>query len=259
MDPRLHVHIPYRMLRDEMAFLLARGLQPEIAFKGPELDAVDRGELSALGRQLRSAGLRVAVHAPFMDLNPGALDPLVKQATQIRVGQTLAAAERLGAHRVILHPGYDRWRYAGNEELWVEASLAFWRPFLRQAADAGLLLALENVFEDAPDNLVKLLAAVDSPTLGHCFDVGHWHMFCREKISLGAWFEQLGARVVHLHLHDNHGERDEHLPPGEGLICFDRLFSLIEHWAPAATMTLEAHDRQSLLRALVNIRPFLAP
>lgn len=258
MDPRLHVHIPYRMLRDEMAFLLARGLQPEIAFKGPELDEVGDADLASIGRQLRAAGLRVTVHAPFMDLNPGALDPLVKEATATRVAQTLVAAERLGAHRVILHPGYDRWRYAGNDALWVEACLDFWPPFLRRAADAGLLLALENVFEDAPGNLVKLLDALDSPVLGHCFDVGHWHMFCRGKVTLEQWFAQLGARLVHCHLHDNHGERDEHLPPGEGLIDFDRLFSLLRQRAPAATLTLEAHDRASLLRALIAVCPFLA-
>lgn len=258
MDARLHLSLPYRMLDAQGDFFLARRLQPEVAFKGPDLDEADlTAVLERWSGAFRAAGLAVTVHAPFMDLNPGALEPLVRQVTALRLNQALDAAQRLGARRLVVHPGYDRWRYGGNEDLWVEQSLEFWPALIRRAAEAGVVLAMENVFEDVPDNLEKLFAALASPWFGHCFDVGHWHLFCRRRISLAEWFERLGKHLVHLHVHDNLGEGDDHLPIGEGLICFDEFFALVARHGPQATLTLEAHEAQSLSRALLAVRPYL--
>lgn len=255
---RLHVSLPYRMLAEQGGFFLERRLRPEIAFKGPDLDEGNLDEvLDHWGAEFRAAELGVTVHAPFMDLNPGALEPLVRQATAVRLHQSLDAARRLGARILVVHPGYDRWRYAGNEDLWVEQSVEFWPPLIRRAAEAGVILAMENVFEDGPGNLEKLFAAIGSPWFGHCFDVGHWHLFCRDRISLTDWFQRLARHLVHLHVHDNLGQGDDHLPIGEGLISFGEFFALVERHAPRATLTLEAHDPDSLLRALLAVRPYL--
>lgn len=252
---QLHVSLPFRSLAAEGPLFLAQGLQPEIAFKAPDLDEDSTfGEAERWGREFRREGLSVLVHAPFMDLNPGAIDPLVQQATATRLHQVFQAAELLGAQRLVVHPGYDRWRYGGNEDLWVEQCLKFWPPFIEKAAALGLILAVENVFEDVPLSLEKLFAALDHPHFAHCFDVGHWHLFCRKQVSLPQWFERLGARMVHLHLHDNFGERDDHLPPGEGLIPFESLFALAAQYAPLATLTLEVPDRNGLQRALGRLR-----
>ncbi|KIH77832.1 hypothetical protein GFER_04150 [Geoalkalibacter ferrihydriticus DSM 17813] len=254
-ESRLYVSLPLRMLEEQGPHFLSRRLQPEIAIKGPDFD--DRalaGVLKRWAREFRAAGLGVSVHAPFMDLNPGALEPLVRAATLQRLSQTLDAAARLGARCVVVHPGYERWRYGGNEDLWLEPSLEFWAPLVRRAQDAGIVLALENVFEEAPGSLERLLEGIDSAAFGHCFDVGHWHLFCRDKISLAEWFGRLGHRMVHLHLHDNRGDGDDHLPPGEGLIPFDELRGLVEEFAPRATLALEVHDPEKLSPALVTVR-----
>ncbi|WP_429886047.1 sugar phosphate isomerase/epimerase family protein [Geoalkalibacter halelectricus] len=251
LHSRLHVSLPYRMLDERGAFLLSRGLQPEIAFKGMDFDdAAIWGVLRHWAGQFRSAGLRVTVHAPFMDLNPGALEPLVRDATRRRLDQALEAAALLEARCVVMHPGYDRWRYGGNEDLWLEPSLEFWRPLEQRAREIGTVLALENVFEDGPGSLQRLLEGLDSPLVGHCFDVGHWHLFCRDKVSLEEWFGRLGRHMVHVHLHDNRGEGDDHLPPGQGLIPFTKLRDLVQDQAPRASLALEVHDPAGLAAAL---------
>jgi sugar phosphate isomerase/epimerase len=255
MFEKLHMHVPYRQLDTWLPFLLARRLQPEVAFKGPELDQVSSTLLRQTGSRLAAAGLSCTVHAPFMDLNPGALEPLVFAATRRRFEQTLDAAESLGASLIVLHPGYDPWKYSGQDHLWLEQNLLFWPPLLARAGQFGCTLALENIFEVRPDSLAALLESIDSPSLGHCFDVGHWRLFAEG--SLADWFAALGKRVVHLHLHDNFGQRDDHLPVGEGDIDFAALFGLIATLPQPPSMTLEAHSQEAALRSLKAVAPNL--
>lgn len=255
MSERLHVHVPARQLEETLPFLLDRRLQPEVAFKGPDLDEIPGTRLRDAGRRLASAGLAVTVHAPFHDLNPGALEPMVRDVTRHRLAQTLAAAEQLGARLIVVHPGYDTWKYGGQDHLWLEQSLSFWPPLLAAAGDAGIVLALENIFEVHPRLLAALLDQFDSPSIGHCFDVGHWRLFAG-AVTLTEWFSALAHRTVHLHLHDNRGTGDDHLPIGEGDIDFATLFRLVAALPKAPTMTLEAHSREALLRSLSAVEAF---
>lgn len=256
MSERLHVHVPWTHLQSALPFLLERGLQPEIAFKGPDLDLLSPTQLRDANRRLAGAGLNVTIHAPFADLNPGALEPLVFESTRQRFFQTMEAADRLGARLVVFHPGYDRWKYGGLDHLWLEQNLRFWPPLLKLAAEQDCMMVLENIFEQDAGTLSNLLSALDSPWLGHCFDIGHWNLFA--GVSLSDWFDALGSRLVHLHLHDNFGQGDDHLPVGEGNIDFVALLELIPNLPAAPTMTLEAHTQENLLRSLAGVAPFLA-
>jgi len=252
----LHVHVPHTQLHTYVPFLLDRRLQPEILFKGPDLDQLPSAHLHQLGYQLAEANLACTIHAPFMDLNPGALEPLVFSATQRRFIQTLDAAEALGSRLIVFHPGYDPWKYSGQDHLWLEQNLRFWPPLVSRAAQINCILALENIFEVTPQTLKKLLSQIDSPFFGHCFDVGHWNLF--SKISLGDWFAALGSRIVHLHLHDNFGQRDDHLPVGDGNIDFQTLFNLLGCLPQSPSMTLEAHSQTAIIRSCEGLSRFLS-
>jgi sugar phosphate isomerase/epimerase len=184
------------------------------------------------------------------------LEPLVFKATRHRFEQTINAAEALGARLVVFHPGYDPWKYGGQDHLWLEQNQLFWPPLLDLAAQAGCKMVLENIFEVRTETLVALLDSMDSPLLGHCFDIGHWHLF--SKVSLDQWFAALGPHLSHLHLHDNFGKHDEHLPVGEGEIDFASLFSLIATLPQRPTMTLEAHSQEALFHSINGIEPHLS-
>lgn len=253
---QLHVHIPYTQLQDSLPFLVDRRLQPEIAIKGPDLDLISPAQLRQISHRLSASGLACTIHAPFLDLNPGALEPLVFSATQRRFAQTLDAAETLGARLVVFHPGYDPWKYGGQDHLWVEQNMRFWPPLLARATQFDCTLALENIFEVRPDTLYELLSRFDSPLLGHCFDVGHWNLF--SLITLNDWFSVLGPRIVHLHLHDNFGKRDDHLPIGEGNIDFRTLFKLLGALPKTPTITLESHSHTTLLRSFGGLSHYLS-
>ena len=257
MFDTLHIHLPYRFLEERLESLIEARLQPEIAFRGPDLDLATLAELRIYGERLEDAGLAVTVHGPFHDLNPGAMEPLVWQATRQRFLQTLEAAAALRARLVVFHPGYDRWKYGGQDHLWLEQNLLFWPPLLLVARHAGIRIAIENIFEYAPANLLALFQAFPQPDFGHCFDVGHWQLFA--ETSLEEWFSVLGPHLLHLHLHDNRGSADEHLPVGEGIIDFPQLFALLGSLPGRPSMTLEAHTPEALERSLLGVAPFMRP
>ena len=84
---------------------------------------------------------------------------------------------------------------------------------LADAAErANVNLAFENL--KVPDRLYTVLARIDSPRVGVCFDAGHNHCYnptqrvCRD----------FKDRIMAVHLHDNDGTRDAHNLPGDGTI-----------------------------------------
>jgi sugar phosphate isomerase/epimerase len=76
-------------------------------------------------------------------------------------------------------------------------------------------------------------------------------------VTLEEWFASLGPFIVEAHIHDNHGQADEHLPPGEGQIDFGLLFGLLKRHAPDALYTIEAHTVERMERARKAIETYL--
>ena len=254
MNNNLFVHVPYPFLRDNLPLILERKINPEIFLPAEVLDVIIPEELAAIASALTDGGLGCTIHGPFMDLNPGSSEPLLRQATMHRFRQALDAAAILKPLVMVLHPGYDKWRYGSSQDAWLKTSIDNWQEVRNRAESVGLTIAVENIFEEEPSTLRALLESIDSPNIRHCFDVGHWNLF--GTTSLEEWFAELGSFIAEIHIHDNRGERDDHAPPGEGDIDFDLFFRLMEEYAPAATWTIEAHSREALERSLVNIRRY---
>lgn len=255
MNNKIHAHVPYLRLYENLEYLLRERINPEIFFSCEALDSLAFERLQNAARLLQSAGLSSTIHAAFLDLNPGALDTTIRDATRRRFQQVFEAAEVLKPRVIVFHPGYDEIRYGSSRAAWLENSISFWREFLPRARALDTVIAVENIFEKEPSTLRELLEAIDDPCFRHCFDVGHWNMFT--TISMEEWFGEMGHYMAELHLHDNHGRADEHLPVGEGLIDFDLFFSLVKSCAPEAVWTIEAHTIERLERAFANIRKYL--
>ena len=139
---------------DGRAAQLARenGLGYEIAdfCYAPVLeDPVRRAEVRA---QMAGIG-RFWLHAPFAELAPCAIDPLVREVTRTRYRQTVRLARELGVNRLVIHGGFVPQVYF--PEWYIEQSVQFWREFLRELPD-GMTVALENVMEPEPSLLAVL-------------------------------------------------------------------------------------------------------
>ncbi len=254
MKSPVFAHIPYTRLHENLETIIAKRINPEVFITGEGFDHFIPEKLIPVAEALAANGLQATMHAPFIDLNPGSAEPLVREATLRRLNQAFDAAEILRPRVIVCHPGYDRWRYGEAQDQWLGHSVEIWRHLLPRAEKIGCTIAVENIFEEEPSTLRALIEAIDSPLLRHCFDVGHWNLF--GKTTMEEWFAELGNYIAETHIHDNHGRRDDHAVIGEGNIDFDLFFSLMGRYAPAACWTIEAHSRDALERALATIEQY---
>lgn len=244
-----HIHIPFQHIPEHIDVIKQHSLDLEIYFGSAVLDSVSTLEISSLKERLDYSP-SLSIHAPFMDLCPGAVDAMVRSATMERFRQILDVAEVLRPKTVVFHSGYEKWKYALNVDLWLEKSLLTWRQVIERAAGIGVKVAIENIFEDEPSNLKLLMEHVDSSDFGICFDTGHFNLF--SKLPLEKWMESLNPHIIELHLHDNDHSSDQHLPIGEGTFDFGRFFALLQN--RNCVYTIESHTPEKVLRSLESLK-----
>ena len=185
------------------------------------------------------------LHAPFAELCPAAIDPLVRAVTRRRFLQAAALAKRYGAEKMVVHSGFIPLVY--YPEWFAPQSAAFWREFLNDVD--GLTLCVENVMETSPDALRQIAELVNDPRLRICFDVGH--AFCQSG-ELAPWLDALAPYISHVHLHNNHGSFDEHLALDTGTLDMAALLCRLERLAPQATYTLEVRPARASVEWLLK-------
>ena len=175
------------------------------------------------------------LHAPFAELSPCAIDPLVRDAALRRFRQTIQAAQALGVTRIVVHGGYIPLVYF--PEWFVEQSVRFWRELLSDVPE-GMTLAVENVMEPEPRLLADIAAQVDDPRLGLCLDVGHANSSASKTPPL-EWIAPMAPWLRHVHLHNNEGGWDLHAPLGQGTVPMEQVLDTVLRQCPAATFTIE--------------------
>lgn len=100
---------------------------------------------------------------------------------------------------------------------------------------------------------IEIQSFYDPQLLQHIPDAVEKHRQALESlIPVVTWVETLRTHIGYVHLHDNHGESDEHLGLGLGTIPLDEVCQALQHYAPTAVWALETQvsDIESSLRWL---------
>ena len=246
----VQVNVPFAMLAGQyLETFTSLGLNPEIGLDATTLDRVSVNEYEQVKDKLSAAGLKVTLHGPFIDMSPGSPDNEIWAVTRKRFGKVVEVASIFGPKSVVLHAGYDQKRYGFVYERWFERSLDMWRWMGQALREQGVLLCLENVYEEYPEYLLSLFEQLEEEGVKFCFDTGHHALF--GKVPLSEWLEVLGRYIGQLHLHDNSGEIDEHRAIGSGTVEFGLLFEWLgEHFTDPPIITLEPHKEEDLMPSL---------
>ena len=158
--------------------------------------------------------------------------------------RAIDVSEELPFARMVLHMGGSRETADPRKR---DAAFSSLEHLVLHAHHAGVTLAVENTTSEMGDP-VYLRAFVDETRLTGLrfnFDIGHANLAdgaAEERLEKS--FAPLRDLVAAIHLHDNHGAKDEHLPPYDGSIDWGAAIPLLKT-APQADspVVLELKDK----------------
>lgn len=208
-------------------------------------DVIARGEV--YGGFLQQHRLPVICHMPtFVALAD--LSPHIREASLLETVGGFEAAAFLGAQKIVLHPpffsGMGRYARAQSIELAWE-SLDF---LTAKAYEYGFTVCLENLDgrddelgSDAED-MARLLERYEDIYM--TLDMAHAFVRGGHKAMERFW-ELCHGRIKHVHISDNWGRADDHLPLGVAGLNLALAAGLLKKYAYDDTITLEvfATDR----------------
>ncbi|WP_258084031.1 sugar phosphate isomerase/epimerase family protein [Thermococcus thermotolerans] len=193
-----------------------------------------------------SYGMRVTVHAPFSDINIASFNDRIRDASLEIIRETVRLAAELDAVSVTVHPGHCSPVSMKNRRKYLEMHRESLRTIAKWSAEYGIKVGVENMpyfpILDA-QTCERLWELVEGIEIGVTFDVGHLNTTTGK---FKRFLNVLGERMIHVHLHDNSGGKDEHLALGDGTVPWARVLPRL----PKTTWALEVSDIESARRSL---------
>lgn len=225
--------------------------------EGTAFEVMDPFFLSGIGRyeeyrgialQFRQTGLVRSVHGAFVDVNPASADPAFRELSRQRCRESCDIALELGAENVIFHCSAFPFLRGAYLENWAESCACFYEELAEQYP---VRICLENAQDMDPTPLGKLMEKVHSQRIGVCLDIGHIHY---SRVPVDQWFAQLGQWAAYLHLSDNMGGFDDHLPLGRGSIDWALVNRLWKALGREVPITLETGNLESTRESIAFLR-----
>jgi len=165
------------------------------------------------------------------------------------VKRALEVAERVPFRYFIQHLGHTR-ETADPRKL--DAAFNSLENLVVFAKQRGVTIALENTPNElsAPESLRQFISETHLHDLHLCFDIGHAHMEGRVASS----FDAMRDLTVTTHIHDNHGDKDEHLLPYEGTIDWDAALGSFAAAPQPLPLVFELKEQNAGVPALDQVR-----
>ena len=225
-------------------------------FKGWEITAEGTLRLpdieKELGEYLESHELLIQVHAPLSDINIAAASPLVREAVIKEMVLAMESASNLGVQVMTLHPGFRTPLYRVPEQV-RERTKEMLKKLEKEALDRGITLALENM----PPTIItvgrepwELEEMTEGLEIRWCFDVGHANI-----TGTIDEFLKKRDRFANIHIHDNMGKEDEHLPIGDGNIDWKHVFEGLSNYRGNFVLEMD-RGMGDALRSLERLKDF---
>ncbi|MBM4761148.1 sugar phosphate isomerase/epimerase family protein [Bacillus sp. B15-48] len=194
---------------------------------------------AGLAPRLREIPVEFTIHPPAWDINLTSENKAIREASFHEYKKAIEFAGMIGASHVVIHPGFC-FSPVFDKKLAQKRALEGIHRLCEVAKPLNVRLAIENVGYNGSglytaEEYAQLLDGVDE-TAGYLIDIGH--------AQLDGWdvpkvIESVKERLIALHLHDNMGESDDHLPIGEGIMDFKKVLAVVNQHKIDCELILE--------------------
>ncbi|MDD3256809.1 MAG: sugar phosphate isomerase/epimerase [Methanocorpusculum sp.] len=232
---------------------------PEAGFDGWEISAdgnyrLDKADTFSMVRhEIDEYSLNVSVHAPFSDLNPASINMPIWEETVKQFTVCIEQASLL-TDTVVLHPGYlspvSRFDPAPAWNNHKQACIRLGETAEKSGVTACLenMPNLEDFFCRDPYEQDGFVDGV--PGMGLTLDIGH----ANTTGNLEDFCKIILPKAYHLHIHDNHGKYDEHLPLGKGSIDWNKIMPKIVKEYKGKIIVVEGRNPEEGKKSLEFLR-----
>jgi sugar phosphate isomerase/epimerase len=201
---------PRRPLLEEIKWIAAHHFEYiDLTLEAPAA-ALESTNWRDVRRAIDDSGLAVICHtAPYLPIdNPS---PLVRQAALDELRRSIDAAAILGAPLCTTH--FMGWPAHLSEAEGYDYYRQMFEILIRHGASQGVAIALENSIDNR--HQLKHFREIFHrlPELKLLFDIAHGKVKTAKSMTRDYLFA-LGDRLAHVHISDNDGQGDDHLPIG---------------------------------------------
>ena len=203
----------------------------------PILDGDWEQNVRAIGERAKARGLRlVQSHLPFYDFSDEAHPDFALREEMTR--RSLIACGMLGIPWTVFHP-----LHSPDSALDERLTLDYLSHLVPLAKANGVGIAMENMtrpnghFCTTGEGLARV---ADAAGCGICLDTGHANLTDADQLSMIA---TLGTRIKVLHVQDNKGVKDDHLPPFLGFVDFAAVMRALRLAGYAGELNFEVNNK----------------
>lgn len=235
----------------------------EICSWPAHLDYHDVERVRDAARLIDDLGLETySFHAPFSEhIDITSPDRGAREFALKELLQAAEAAAILKVRYFVIHPGPEKSALPEHERFWrLDNAVGILNEARAHCRHLGVALVLENMlphlFAGRPRDLLWILGAIDATDVGICLDTGHAYL----GKDLPAVVHKLSGHLWMVHASDNHGHRDDHLPPGDGEIDWASFLAQLYDLHFNGTFILEiagGADRKAILEGARRGRKYL--
>lgn len=204
-----------------------------------------------------SYDMTFSIHTAIADINVAAINDRIREASVAELVSEMEVAVEMGVDTLTVHPGIYSLCLRNVQEKSIAQAKRSMKTLDIAAKEYGLTVCIENMPQmpgfdvmlgKTANELESIIEGTDLPV---CFDIGHAYT----NGQVDAMIDTFGDRIRNIHIHDNHGQRDEHLTIGDGDIEFEPLLKKLSGYK--GRFIIESKSMESALLSQERLKALL--
>ena len=227
------------------------GFGGELYLSAEEITGYDPQIIDDIKSFVRNNRLPLCLHAPISEIDYSQVRDTASYMQSL-YRKVIRLCKALNINHVVAHAEFN-YHTGFPIDRQFENAVLLWRALCDEFKINDIHINIENHNEREPDYLIMLMEKISSPYFGMCVDIGHFNAFsnlplkkCLEKYPVSS--------IKEVHLADNKGDGDTHLPLGDGNIDFVSFFEIFSKRGERCAFVLEPRDIKEAQKSLSYLR-----
>ena len=185
----------------------------EILCEGPYWPRIALSLDNKVFEAFYSYDIDVFLHSPTIDLNPGSLNPGIREETLKQLEETIDFAAKINADAITTHPGLIHRFEERVRKYAIKHAIETCNNANEYAKGMGIKFSVENM----PNKYAYFCNSAEE----HQFFINECGSYATVDTGHANTTEDVKSffkikKIAYYHLNDNNGEKDQHLTLGEG-------------------------------------------